>query len=153
MKRIFGKAKLELILKVVEHGEKEISIYELVIEKLIAYLGEKYQVPNTCRFLPIPEYFKTLEGTDKQYHTSYKMIITKNMKVRESCMKNTVELYCRIHSDNIEVKEHYVTNSGGIILWFKAQTHIAAAIYRAAPRIRSQDVQIRTYIPKIARES
>ena len=80
MKRIFGKAKLELLLKVVEHGNRESSVYECVIEKLIAYLSEKYEVPNPCRFLPIPEYLKTLEGSENPEYTNFKMIITKNVK-------------------------------------------------------------------------
>ena len=80
MRRIFGKTKLEIKLKVVEHGNRESLIYELVIEELIIYLREKYEVPNPCRFLPIPEYFKTLKSSENPEFTNFKMIITKNMK-------------------------------------------------------------------------
>ena len=75
-----------------------------------------------------------------------------NAKARKSSIKNTIELYCQIHSDNIEIFEHYVTTAGGIIIWFRTQSHIASAIYRAAPRIHSQFVQIRTYILEMAPE-
>ena len=80
MNRVFGKEKLELLLKVVEQGDKEISIYESGIEGLIEYLSEKYKVPNTCRFLPIPEYFVTLEGKKSQEHSHCKIIMSKNVK-------------------------------------------------------------------------
>ena len=61
MKRIFGKSKLELLLKVFEEEHsRECHVYEYVIEKLIIYLREKYEVPNSCRYLPIPEYFQIL---------------------------------------------------------------------------------------------
>ena len=75
-----------------------------------------------------------------------------NSKAREDFIKQTIELYCWIQSDDIDVLDHYVTTAGGLILWFKTQTHIATAIYRAAPKIRSQEVQIGTFIPTIARE-
>ena len=64
MKRVFGKTKVEILLKAVEHGNRESLIYETVIEELIIYLREKYEVPNPCRFLPIPEYFKTPRGAE-----------------------------------------------------------------------------------------
>ena len=61
MKRIFGKSKLELLLKVFEEEHsRECYVYEYVIEKLIIYLREKYDVSNSCRYLPLPEYFSTL---------------------------------------------------------------------------------------------
>ena len=64
MKRIFGNAKLELSLKVVEHGNRESLIYESF----------------PCRFLPIPEYFKILHGSENPEYINFKMIITKNVK-------------------------------------------------------------------------
>ena len=80
MKRMFGKSKLELLLKVVDHGNRESLINETIIEEMIIYLREKYEVPNSCRFLPIPEYFKTLQTTENPEYTNFKMIITKNAK-------------------------------------------------------------------------
>ena len=63
MKRIFGKSKLELLLKVFEEEHsRECYVYEYVIEKLIIYLREKYDVSNSCRYLPLPEYFSTLSS-------------------------------------------------------------------------------------------
>ena len=49
MKRIFGKSKLELLLKVFELSEtsRECCVYEYVIEKLIIFLREKYEVTAT----------------------------------------------------------------------------------------------------------
>ena len=45
MKRIFGKSKLELLLKVFEkEHSRECAVYEYIIEKLIIYLREKYDV-------------------------------------------------------------------------------------------------------------
>ena len=77
MKRIFGKSKLELLLKVFEEEHsRECYVYEYVIEKLIIYLREKYDVSNSCRYLPIPEYYRVLsssEQTDK-----CKMMISRN---------------------------------------------------------------------------
>ena len=80
MKRIFGISRLEVLLKVVEQGNRESLIYETIIEEFIIYLRGKYEVPNPCRFLPIPEYFKTLREPNKPEDTHSKMIITKNMK-------------------------------------------------------------------------
>ena len=63
MKRIFGKSKLELLLKVFEEEHsRECYVYEYVIEKLIIYLRAKYDVSNSCRYLPLPEYFSTLSS-------------------------------------------------------------------------------------------
>ena len=80
MTRIFGKTKLDLLLKLVEQENTESLIYESIIEKLIKYLKEKYGVTNPCRFLPIPEYVTTLKGSDNPEYTNFKMIITKNVK-------------------------------------------------------------------------
>ena len=78
MKRIFGNTKLELLLKVAEKGNHESIIYESVIEELIIYLKEKYEVSNPCRFLPIPEYIKTLKCSNKIKNLN--IILTKNVK-------------------------------------------------------------------------
>ena len=77
MKRIFGKAKLELLLKVFEdEHSRECYIYEYVIEKLITYLQEKYDVSNSCRYLPIPEYFHILSSSEQG--DNCKMMISRN---------------------------------------------------------------------------
>ena len=66
MKRIFGKSKLELLLKVFEkEHSRECCVYEYIIEKLIIYLREKYEVSNACRYLPIPEYFQILSSSEQ----------------------------------------------------------------------------------------
>ena len=80
MKRIFGKAKLELLLKVFEEEHsRECYIYEYVIEKLITYLQEKYDVSNSCRYLPIPEYFHILSSSEhSEQGDNCKMMISRN---------------------------------------------------------------------------
>ena len=77
---------------------------------------------------------------------------SQNHTAREECLKHNIEFFCRIHSDDIRIYEHYATISSGVILWFKTDKHIAEAIYKAAPKIRSQEIQIKTYIPSIARD-
>ena len=77
---------------------------------------------------------------------------SQNHTAREECLKHNIEFFCRIHSDDIRIYEHYATISSGVILWFKTDKHIAEAIYKAAPMIRSQEFQIKTYIPSIARD-
>ena len=75
-----------------------------------------------------------------------------NSKVREACIKQKVEIFCGIHIEDIEIYQHYVTSNNGVILWFKTQEYIAAEILRVAPRIRSPDFQIKTYVPVMARD-
>ena len=44
-----------------------------------------------------------------------------------------------------------MTVTAGVILWFRMDRHIADAIFKAAPKIRSKECQIRVYVPDIAR--
>ena len=76
MKRIFGKSRLELVLTVFEEDHRECVVYETFFESLIGYLGEKYQVCNSCRYLPIPEFFKILQSDREDGRC--KMIISRN---------------------------------------------------------------------------
>ena len=76
LKRIFGKSKLELVLQMFEENHPECVIYESYVEKLISYLREKYQVCNSCRYLPIPEYFKMLQSEEEA--GKCKMMISRN---------------------------------------------------------------------------
>ena len=80
LKRIFGKSKLELLLQIFEENHPECVVYESFVEKLISYLREKYQVCNSCRYLPIPEYFKMLQSEEESEEETgkCKMIISKN---------------------------------------------------------------------------
>ena len=76
MKRIFGKSRLELVLTVFEENHRECFVYETFFESLICYLRKKYQVCNSCRYLPIPEYFKILQSHREGERC--KMIISRN---------------------------------------------------------------------------
>ena len=76
LRRIFGKSKLELVLQILEEDHPTIVIYQTWLETLISYLREKYQVCNSCRYLPIPEYFKILQSHEEAGNC--KMMISKN---------------------------------------------------------------------------
>ena len=76
LRRIFGKSKLELVLQIMEEDHPTIVIYQTWLETLISYLREKYQVCNSCRYLPIPEYFKILQSHEES--GKCKMMISKN---------------------------------------------------------------------------
>ena len=111
IKRILGKSKLELLFKVseVEHN-REYNVYEYVIEKLIIYLREKYDVSNSCRYLPIPEYFSTLssnDGADK-----CRMIVSRNPRHSQYYPAD-------FHLDH-KVSQSIINNSGVVkTLWYK----------------------------------
>ena len=68
MKRIFGKTKLDLLLKTFDSNSREYLIYENVLENMIGYLREKYKVSNSSgsKYLPLAEYFKVLKSCEKQ---------------------------------------------------------------------------------------
>ena len=72
----FTTARLELVLTVFEENHRECLVYETLVESLICYLREKYQVSNSCRYLPIPEYFKILPSDREDGRC--KMIISRN---------------------------------------------------------------------------
>ena len=76
MRRIFGKSRLELVLTVFEENHRECFVFETFLESLICFLREKYQVCNSCRYLPIPEYFKILPSDREDGRC--KMIISRN---------------------------------------------------------------------------
>ena len=80
------------------------------------------------------------------------LFASQNYTAREECIKHNLEFYCRIHADDIKISEHYATLSSGVILWFKIEKHMAETIYEAAPKIRNQDIQIKTFVPSIARD-
>ena len=77
---------------------------------------------------------------------------SKNITAREECIKYLIEFHCRINSEDINIYEHYITSTTGVIMWFRTDKHIAQAIYKAAPKMRTDECQIQLYIPDVARD-
>ena len=77
---------------------------------------------------------------------------SQNSNAREECIKYLIEFHCRINQDDIIIYEHYTTSSTRVILWFRMDKHIAQAIYKVAHKMRTDECQIKLFVPDVARD-
>ena len=71
---------------------------------------------------------------------------------RRRAIKDKVERFARIHREQLNIEEYYITTKNGIIAWVKTDPRLVVEIHRRAARSQIKEFRTTNYVPKFARD-
>merc|ERR1712081_92369 len=71
---------------------------------------------------------------------------------RRRAIKDKVERFARIHHEQLNIEEYYITTKNGIFAWVKTDSRLVIEIHKQAARSQIKEFQTTNYIPKFARD-
>merc|ERR1712081_167232 len=91
---------------------------------------------------------------------SHKTIISENSMLyaemydrdRRRAIKDKVERFARIHREQLNMEEYYITTKNGIIAWVKTDSRLVTEIHKRAAKSQIKDFRTTNFVPKFARD-
>merc|ERR1712081_77168 len=91
---------------------------------------------------------------------SHKTIINDNSMLyaemydrdRRRAIKDKVEKFARIHRDQLNIEDYYITTKNGIIAWVKTDSRLVVEIHKGAARSQIKEFCTTNFVPKFARD-
>merc|ERR1712081_42554 len=71
---------------------------------------------------------------------------------RRRAIKDKVERFARIHHEQLNIEEYYITTKNGIIAWVKTDSRLVTEIHKQAARSQIKEFRTTNYVPKFARD-
>merc|ERR1712082_266665 len=59
--------------------------------------------------------------------------------------------FARIHRDQLDIEDYYVTTKNGIIAWVKTDSRLVTEIHKRAAKSQIKDFRTTNFVPKFAR--
>merc|ERR1712082_229872 len=60
--------------------------------------------------------------------------------------------FARIHRDQLDIEDYYVTSKNGIIAWVKTDPRLVIEIHKRAAKAQIKDFRTTNFVPKFARD-
>merc|ERR1712081_127533 len=73
-------------------------------------------------------------------------------KDRRHAIKDKVERFARIHRDQLDIEDYYLTTKNGIIAWVKTDSRLVTEIHKRAAKSQMKNFRTTNYVPKFARD-
>merc|ERR1711954_238966 len=73
-------------------------------------------------------------------------------KDRRRAIKDKVERFARIHRDQLDIEDYYITTKNRIIAWVKTDSRLVTEIHKRAARSQIKEFRTTIFFPKFARD-
>merc|ERR1712112_641626 len=83
---------------------------------------------------------------------TYMLFAEMHDKDRRRAIKDKVEKFARIHHEQLNIEDYYITTKNGIIAWVKTDSRLVIEIHKRAARSQIKEFRTTNFVPKFARD-